>query len=149
MKNCFNHGMNNFEINFHDLLRLHRARFIHMISDSELFPGQIPLLSMINRSNGCTQKEIGNFLRFKPASITDSLKRMEKANLITRKQDEKDLRISRVYITDLGRDQLKKAVETSHQLEAICFAGFTTEEKELFISYLKRIKDNLKVKGDE
>lgn len=149
MKNCFEGRMNTFEVIFHKLLRLRRARLMSLIGNIELFPGQIPILAIVDENDGCTQKEIGKNMKFKPASITDSLKRMEKAGLITRKQDDKDLRISRVYITEVGKEQLEKAIEISHSFEAICFAGFNADEKETFISLMKRMNKNLNNEGDD
>jgi len=149
MKNCFKGKLSNFEITFHNLIRLHRARFIGLISNIELFPGQIPILAMLDKNDGCTQKEIGENFKFKPASITDSLKRMEKACLITRKQDEKDLRITRVYITDVGREHLEKAIEISYKLEDISFRGFTKDEKERFIDLMEKMNRNLNNEGDD
>jgi Transcriptional regulators len=147
MKSFCESRMNKFQIIFHHLFKLHRALFISLISDIELFPGQIPILALLNKNDGCIQKEIGENLRFKPASITDSLKRMEKALLIIRKQDEKDLRITRVYITDTGRQQLEKAIDISNRLEDICFAGFTKEEKEVFINSMEKMSRNLDKEG--
>lgn len=149
MRNCLESRMSTFEVAFHKLLRLRRARLMNLIGSVELFPGQIPILAIIDGNNGCTQKEIGEKMKFKPASITDSLKRMEKAGLINREQDDKDLRITRVYITDVGKEQLEKSVEISHSFDAICFAGFSADEKETFISLMKKMNNNLKIEGDD
>lgn len=149
MKNCLESRMNAFEVEFHKLLRLRRARLMSLINNVELFPGQIPILAIIDGNNGCAQKEIGGNMRFKAASITDSLKRMEKAGLINREQDDKDLRITRVYITDVGKEQLEKAIELSRNFEEIYFAGFSAEEKETLTSLLKKMNNNLKIEGDD
>lgn len=149
MRNCLEGRMSTFEVVFHKLLRLRRAKLMSLIDNVELFPGQIPILAIVDGNNGCTQKEIGENMRFKPASITDSLKRMEKAGLINREQDDKDLRITRVYITPVGKEQLEKAVKISHSFESICFAGFSTEEKEIFISLIKKMNNNLNNEGDD
>ena len=149
MRDCLESRMSTFEVVFHNLLRLRRARLMSLINNVELFPGQIPILAIIDGNNGCTQKEIGENMKLKPASITDSLKRLEKAGLINRKQDEKDLRITRVYITDVGKEQLEKAVEISYSFDAICFAGFSADEKETFISLMQKMNNNLKIEGED
>ena len=149
MSNCMESRMSTFEVVFHKLLRYRRARLMSLIDNVELFPGQMPILAIIDGNNGCTQKEIGEKMKFKPASITDSLKRMEKAGLISREQDNKDLRITRVYITDMGKEQMEKAFEISHSFDAICFAGFSKEEKETFINLMKKMNKNLNQEGDD
>ena len=57
------------------------------------------------------------------------MKRMEKNGLLTRRQDEKDARSMRVYITDNGRKMHTDIVAARKKMEADMFRGFTDEEK--------------------
>lgn len=138
-----NEDSKGLEFYFHCVMKLHRAKFIELISDLEFFPGQVPILAAINKNNGCKQKDIGGIVMFKPASITDALKRMEKNGLIQRKNDEDDLRIVRVFITELGKKQLKEAIKINKEVEEICFMNFTNEEKKKFRDFLKKVIINL------
>ena len=128
---------------FHILAKLYRERFMSIIKEAELFPRQIPFLLTINSLNGCTQKELAIIFKYKPASITDALKRLEKSELIERKQDENDLRIVRVYITEKGKEQLQKSIEIQERLEEICYEDFLEEEKNQFIFLATKIIKNL------
>ena len=131
---------------FHTLSRLHRAKLMELMNDTEIFPGQIPILMAIKSNDGCTQKELSNLFRYRPASISDSLKRLEKAGHILRKQDENDLRITRVYITDKGLQLLKRALDTYNSMEGVCYTGFTQEEKTQLNFFLRKVIKNLEVK---
>lgn len=135
--------LNSLEFYFHSIMKLHRAKFMKLISNLDLFPGQIPILVAINNNNGCKQKDIGKTVMFKPASITDALKRMEKGGFIERKNDVKDLRIVRVFITELGKTQLKEAMKVSRDIEQICLMNFSDEEKVMFRYFLKKMILNL------
>lgn len=79
----------------------------------------------------------------RPPTVAVMLQRMEKAELIRRKPDEKDQRVSRVYLTDKGRDvhrDVQKMVET---IDRECLDGFTREEVLLLKRFLRQIKENL------
>lgn len=61
--------------------------------------------------------------------MTIMLQRMEKAGLLQRKTDQRDMRFSRVYLTEKGQ-YLREEVELiEKQLDKECFSSFTSEEK--------------------
>ena len=62
-----------------------------------LHPGQPPMLWHIFKDEGLSQKELASRLKVKPPTVNVSLQRMEKADYICRRQDEKDQRVSRIY----------------------------------------------------
>ena len=53
--------------------------------------------------------------------MTVMIKRMEKTNFIERKQDDKDQRISRIYITEKGKNICEQLIEIHQGMEAECF----------------------------
>jgi DNA-binding MarR family transcriptional regulator len=68
---------------------------------------------------------------------------MEKAGFVERRQDAEDQRVSRVYLTDAGRN-IRDAVEgVWSELEGQAFAGFSSEERALLSRFLLRIRENL------
>ncbi|HEX9058991.1 MAG TPA: MarR family transcriptional regulator [Clostridia bacterium] len=109
-----------------------------------LYPGQPPVLAALCKNDGCSQRELVDSLSVKPATITVTLKRMEKAGLLSCRTDDRDLRISRVYITEKGRELHIKAEEITKNIEKECFAGFTQEEKVLLRRFLIQMRDNLR-----
>ncbi len=128
---------------FLEVLRLHYYR-THMLLDKiGVYPGQPPLLFILNKHNGLSQKEIAKKLGIKPSTITVMLKRMESGNLVCRRQDSKDQRVSRVYITEEGRRLCEKSKELTIQLQDECFGNFTQEEKENLRRSFIQIRDNL------
>jgi len=140
--------LNEHENIFHTLSRLHRAKLMELMNDTEIFPGQIPILMAVKSNDGCTQKELSNLFKYRPASISDSLKRLEKAEYILRKQDEKDLRITRVCVTEKGLELLKKALDTYNSMEDVCYTGFTEDEKTQLNVLLRKVIKNLETKED-
>lgn len=132
-----------------EILRLHYYRTHVLLDEIGIYPGQPPLLFILNKKDGLSQSEIANKLDVKPSTITVMLKRMEKANLVERRQDALDQRVSRVYLTDGGRETCNKAMKKFKKLEEECFGNFTVEEKVLFRRLLMQMRDNLSAVNDK
>ncbi|WDC84520.1 hypothetical protein PL321_01845 [Caloramator sp. mosi_1] len=71
------------------------------------------------------------------------LNRMEKAGLVTRRQDEIDQRISRVYLTEKGSQMCEELKKVMADLNDKCFGNFTEEEKEVFKILLEKMAENI------
>lgn len=128
---------------FIEILRLHHLRTHTLLNEVGIYTGQPPLLFILNKEDGLSQKELAEKLMIAPATLTIMLKRMEKANLVKRKQDIHDQRISRVYITSKGREVCIKAKGALKNLEQECFGNFTMEEKIILRRLLMQMRDNL------
>lgn len=123
--------------------RLHRSRARALLEEFGLFRGQPPLLFALWEEEGLTHSKLAEHLHVQPATITKMIKRMERAGFIERNQDAEDQRVSRVYLTDAGRN-IRDAVEgVLRQLEEQTFAGFSSEERALLSQFLLRIRHNL------
>ncbi len=123
--------------------RLHHSRARTLLEEFGLFRGQPPLLFALWEEEGLTHSELAEHLHVQPATITKMIKRMERAGFIERRQDAEDQRVSRVYLTDAGRN-IRDAVEgVLRELEEQTFAGFSSEEHTLLNQFLLRIRNNL------
>ncbi len=123
--------------------RLHHSRARTLLEEFGLFRGQPPLLFALWEEEGLTHSELAEHLHVQPATITKMIKRMERAGFIERRQDAEDQRVSRVYLTDAGKN-IRDAVEgVLRELEKQTFAGFSSEEHTLLNQFLLRIRDNL------
>lgn len=128
---------------FRQLMRLHHHRAHMLLNSLGVHPGQPPVLFMLEHNYGMSQKEIAEKLKLKNATVTVMLKRMEKNGLLCRKTDDKDLRVSRVYLTETGRDKIEEIKERFKSLDNECFHDFSGEEKMLLIRFLTHMRDNL------
>jgi DNA-binding MarR family transcriptional regulator len=134
---------------FLEILRLHYYRTHVLLDEVGVYPGQPPMLFVLSKEDGQSQKELANKLNLKPATITVMLKRMEKANLVERRQDPEDQRVSRVYITEKGKKVYKKVNKIMKNLEEECFGNFTVEEKVILRRLLMQIRENLLIANDQ
>ena len=124
------------------------ARFHFLISQQglekmELYPGQPQMLLTLYKSDGRSQRELSESLMIKPATVTVMIKRLEKTGFVERKDDKKDQRISRIFLTEKGKNICENLKEMHAEIEKKCFYNFTLEEKILLRRFLIQVRDNL------
>ncbi|WP_027308633.1 MarR family winged helix-turn-helix transcriptional regulator [Caloramator sp. ALD01] len=128
---------------FIKVIKVHHQYLHNILEKLDLYPGQPPLLFTLYKNDGQSQREIADKLHIKPATITVMLNRMEKAGLVTRRQDVEDQRISRVYLTEKGREKCEQLKNIMVDLNEHCFGNFTEEEKEVFKTLLEKMAENI------
>lgn len=139
--NCYNSD-NLYHI-FGEIVKLHFTRSHNLLEKFGIYPGQPPMLFALYNKDGQSQKDLADKLRIKPATITTMINRMEKSELLTRKQDEQDQRVSRVYITEKGRETCERLKSVMRAINGECFSNFTEEEKILLRRLFLQMRDNL------
>lgn len=113
------------------------------LSEYEVYPGQVPMIMIVEMFDGLSQSEIAKKLHIKASTVAVSIKRMEKKGLLQRKPDIKDQRVIRVYATQQLHDLHEKINELVKLNERKIMEGFTEEETEIFRGYLVRLSENL------
>jgi MarR family transcriptional regulator, organic hydroperoxide resistance regulator len=108
-----------------------------------LHRAQPPVLFILGDQDGITQSELADMLEVSTPTMTHLLRRMESAGLITRIHDAQDARISRVYLTEGGKDVLGQANTLGAQLDEVALAGFSADEQARLCAYLERMHTNL------
>lgn len=133
---------------FLEILKLYHYKMHKLLEEINLYPGQPPLLFALNKEDGSSQKELAEKLSVRPSTMTVMIKRMEKGNLVERKQDLVDQRISRVYITEAGKEICEESKKVMRRTEEEMFGNLTVEEKVILRRLLLVVKNNLKDNGN-
>jgi DNA-binding MarR family transcriptional regulator len=120
-----------------------RKRLHSLLEDTGLHRGQHFILHVLWEEEGIMHSELAARSCVQPATITNALKRMEKAGLVERRRDTEDERVSRVYLTEAGRDMRSKVEDTFRNFEAQAFAGLSEEEVATLRALLLRVQNNL------
>lgn len=128
---------------FLEILRLHHHKAHKLLEEVGLYPGQPPLLFTLNRNGGQSQRELADKLHVKASTMNVMIKRMEKLGLIERRQDMEDQRVSRVYITDMGKDTCNKSHYVMKKIEEEMFSNLTKDELVIMRRLLLQVKNNL------
>ena len=113
-------------------------------------PGAHLVLSVLAISDGINQLELVNSTHLRAPTVSVILRKMESEGIVERRRDDdKDRRAVRVYLTDKGRGLDKEIIESIKELDAIAMQGLSNEEIDLLMRLLPRIRDNLLNSGTE
>lgn len=82
---------------------LHRKRIEEIINEAGLYYGQLPILDALEELGTASQKEVANKLHVSAASMTNSVKRMERNGHLTCVVNEDDRRSHRLCMTEQGK----------------------------------------------
>ena len=132
-----------FDVEFAKLIRLYYTRMQNKLAQVGLYRGQPPILGLLSKYDGMSQKDMAAALNLSPATMTVTLKRMEKAGLIVREMDPHDQRILRVHLSEQGKEMCQKGEEQCAVVSEELLAGFSEEEQEQLGEYLRRIAQNM------
>ena len=123
--------------------RLYR-RLMHTIWDElGLYRGQPFLLGVLWEQEGITHSELASQLRVSSATVTNMLKRMEKAGFVERRPDLEDQRVSRVYLAETGRTIQGHVEQRWQEIEGQVFGVLSEHERETLRDLLTRIQGEL------
>jgi MarR family transcriptional regulator, organic hydroperoxide resistance regulator len=101
--------------------------------------GQNHLLAALWEEDGATPGDIAAALHVTTPTIVKMATRMSAAGLLTRRRDEKDNRLVRLWLTDAGR-ALRKPIEAERRLmEEKLTANLTQSERKHLLNALTKI----------
>ena len=114
--------MDSLQSLFTHIIHLYYGKAFRKLKELEVHPKQVPMLFLLGRKEGLSQREICEEMKIKASTVAVSIKRMEKSGLLVRREDEKDQRIWRIYLTERGKRigcSLKEIVEESELFDNI------------------------------
>jgi DNA-binding MarR family transcriptional regulator len=114
------------------------------MTQSKIFRGQGMMLMFLSEHEGLTHSEIAEKLNISPAAATKVIKRLEEEGYIQRQSDEKDERLSRVFMQEAGRAVISGIKSSFKKLDEQTFQNFGDEDLDRLEDYLHHILMNLK-----
>lgn len=127
-----------FQDNLDDVLEMHFARY--GLSKAK-FNALIQIF--MTGGHGLTQSELGKKLLVSRANITRLIDRLEKENLVVRKPDPNDKRVFQLYLTDRASTLMNAFIPIHNQYVHKLMSTLNTDEKEMLISLLDKLKQGL------
>ena len=104
--------------------------------------GRLLLMELAKR-DGRTQLELVHATHLKAPTISVALQKLEHEGIVMRKPDEYDLRATRVFLTEKGRELDNRIRKRIRDEEALAMVNLTQAESETLVRLLKKIKKNL------
>lgn len=121
----------------------HSYRAGKLLSDIGLYLGQELLLQYLWQEDKLTQSQLAEKHGVQLQTIHKMVRRMERAGLVTKHEDELDRRVSRIHLTSKGRELQTRIEAIWDQLEQETLADFTIEERYILRRLLHKLEGNL------
>ena len=106
-------------------------------------PGARLVLSVLAIEDGINQRELVARTHLRAPSVSVIIKKMVAEGMVELRTDENDMRITRVYLTDHGRDVDFESINKIKSMDARGLEGIGEEEQAALMVLLYRIRDNL------
>lgn len=113
---------------FGQLMRRHDYLLHIACQQFGVYRGQHHILRILVKESGLTQNELAQKINVAKASMTTSLRRMEKNQLISRQRCESDGRCNLIYITDKGVEAINNCEKEIDKIKHALFDGLDHEE---------------------
>lgn len=134
------------------IMRLARLQFQYMRSQLEqldLYPGQPQLLLALKARENVSQRELAQAMEVTPATLTVMLRRMDAKHLVSRASDPQDMRVTRLRLTESGREKVREIETVITQANAVLDGLFTPEELRAVSGMMQRVCAQLGIMTQE
>src|SRR5438093_9482848 len=121
------------------ICRAQRGKMSEALTEIGLYAGQEMFLWQLWRQDGLTQSQMVERMCVQPPTVSKMLDRMEKTGLVERRPDSEDSRISRVYLTEQGRESERAVCDVWNTLERRLIENMTVEERILLRRLLLQV----------
>ncbi|ERL66031.1 MarR family winged helix-turn-helix transcriptional regulator [Schleiferilactobacillus shenzhenensis] len=105
--------------------------------------GQARILRVIANEDEPNSARLAEILDIRPSSVSELLKKLEDAGLITREPDPDDKRASKIHMTPAGEAKLKEAEQAQTDFADKAFSGLSDEEQQQLLALLTKTDDAL------
>ena len=109
--------------------RLERINFNRAVAEEGLFSGQHKIIMFLKLQGSATIGEIAKETGTKPSTISVSVKRMEKAGFVKRRQSKADGRITEILLTPKGQ-AVPENIHHKMEAEEKMLTNFNAKEGE-------------------
>ena len=109
----------------------------------EITPEQLMVLSALIDHDGLYQRQIGMITLKDRPNIKRIINILEKMNFVTRKPDVNKRKIYKIFVTDEGKNVVKKVMPTALELWENIVDGVDEDELEITLKVMNKFKENL------
>lgn len=106
-------------------------------------PGQFPVLMCLWEQDGLTQRELYQRVKIEQATMSNTLKRMERDCLIYREPDPQDRRSTRIHLTGMAKKLESKLTKGAKAVNKTALDGLKKKERKYVLELLELMATNL------
>ena len=101
------------------------------------------IMKELSFGDNLTQLDLVRATHLKPPTVSVSLQKMEKDGIVVRRQDENDLRVTRVFLTEQGRQMHQNIISKIREKEKYAESCLSEDERKELCSLLHKIRNHL------
>ena len=116
--------------------------------ESGLYAGQDGVILSLAESDGMTAGGLAQKLGVKAPTMTRTIGRMEAQGFVERRPDADDARLTKVYLTEAGRNSVSEIESSAASCDELATRGFSEKDIRPLVRLLKTIEHNLQA-GDD
>jgi DNA-binding MarR family transcriptional regulator len=116
-------------------------KFVEILSDLKLKPGQFSILFTAFRSPDQTQASLARILSLDPSSVVPLVDQLERKGYLARLV--KNRRSHAIRVTDLGKTVVERAEQRIKDHEQLLVRGLKKVEQRTMLDLLRRMRRNL------
>ena len=133
---------------FTRVLQLHRRHMFKALAGQGMHAGQTFCLRLLAERDGITQRDLAAELHLAPPTVTRMLQAMQKAGVVERRQDERDRRLTCVYLTPAGHRLLAEVRVVASGYVNQTIAPLPEADRRELVRLLGALADNMARAGD-
>ncbi len=122
---------------FHD-----KARSMNVGENITQHSSRLILIELAH-SEGLSQLDLVERTHLKAPTVSLALKNMEACGLVSRTSDERDMRVTRVNLTEKGRALDKSNLKKLKEIDEIIMKDISPSEIEVVTKILLKMRDNI------
>jgi DNA-binding MarR family transcriptional regulator len=131
---------------FHTLgrvMHLNRVLMMRTMIQRGVQPPEAFALTFLSRNNGVTQRELADMLHLSHPRVSIILRALEASGAVSRRPDETDRRLARVFITADGRRREEEQREVLSEYVERTIGALPRRDREQLERTLNRLADRL------
>jgi DNA-binding MarR family transcriptional regulator len=125
-----------------------RTALTRSLTASGLYAGQDGVVLALAEQDGLPAGALAQKLGVKAPTMTRTIGRMEAQGFVERRADTEDARLTKVYLTQNGRNSVAQIEMSAAACDGLATHGFSDKEIRTLVRLLKSIDGNLQA-GDD
>lgn len=100
-------------------------------------------LYYIGKTNGVFQKELSDYMNVKESSMVRLMDRMEKDDLVERRKESKDRRVTRIFLSKKGEKLRENLIPIGKEFHENAVKNISDDELNVFKDVLEKMIKNV------
>ena len=119
------------------------------LTASGLYAGQDGVILALSASDGLPAGSLAQKIGVKAPTMTRTIGRMEAQGFVERRPDAEDARLTKVYLTEAGRNSVSEIESSAASCDELATRGFSEKDIRSLVRLLKAIENNLQAGDDD